>query len=298
LRATVAKRILLTGSNGMLGQQIHRVLSLTHEVIGVDLNSPPRSTNNVQITGDLTDRAFLGSILKDVKPEMIIHCAAIVNLNTCENEKELTDRLHLDATNQLASFGTPIVFISTDSVFDGKRGNYVETAPTAPLNYYGLSKEKGEEIVRRNELHLILRTNIFGFTCPLKNSLAEWAISKLMAGERISGYTNVYFNSIYTTHLAEIIGKLILSGAWGTFHAASKNNLSKYSFLKYLASRIVGRPDLVVCSELSNEETSPLRPLNPTLNVDKLRTYVDVPSVEEGIDALVDNYLEKLDECN
>ncbi len=282
----------------MLGLDIFKTLTNKYDIAGVDLSASIHIPEEKQIIGDLTDPDFLSKILVDVVPDIIIHCAAIVNLKLCEEEKGLTDRLHLDVTAQLAANGSKIVFISTDSVFDGKRGNYVESDPISPLNYYGESKWKGEELVRKNPDHLILRTNIFGFNCPLKSSLAEWALRSFQDEANISGFTDVYFNSIYTKHLAVIIGELLTRDITGTLHAASGNFLSKYSFLKYLESRYSGKLGLVERAESRDTVIFPDRPANPTLNVDRLKQFVDVPTIESGIDALIEDYLEVRDECN
>ena len=282
----------------MLGRDIYDVLSEVYEVVGVDLRGMPPGVRQTDFVGDLTDRDFLDQTLRAVNPDMIIHCAAIVNLMICEENRDLTNRLHLDVTSQLTDHGAPIIFISTDSVFDGKQGNYHEEDQVGPVNYYGLSKWKGEEIVRRNPKHLILRTNIFGSSCPLGGSIAEWAIKNFIDGSIISGFTDVYFNSIYTNHLAEIIRQLIEGKVHGTFHAGSSNIVSKYSFLKYLEAKLMGSSKLVACSQSSEIQIYPERPINPTLNVDKLKKLVDVPTVEDCIDALVKDYLEVKYECN
>jgi len=296
--AAFNSRILVTGSTGMLGQDIYKTLSSDYDVFGVDIQASLTVPEEKQILGDLTDAEFLEQTLKEVKPEVIIHCAAIVDLRKCEDDRPFVDRLHLDVTSQLVAYGAKVVFISTDSVFDGKTGDYREDDRIAPLNYYGESKWKGEEMVRRNPNHLILRTNIFGFTCPFKGSISEWALSSFQNSERIFGFTDIYFNTIYTKHLADIIGKLLHRRVKGTLHAASRNSLSKYSFLKYLEMRYTGSVGLVEGSEFSEMSIYPERPANPTLNVDKLKELVEVPTVEDGIDALLIDFMEVRDECN
>jgi dTDP-4-dehydrorhamnose reductase len=290
--------ILLTGSSGMLGRDIYQALTEEYEVFGTDLVPFKGVPKSHQIIGNLTDSSFIRSTLEVVDPEVIIHCAAIVNLKFCEEEKDLTDRLHLKATSELAEHHSKMVFISTDSVFDGKRGNYVEDDPIHPLNYYGESKWQGEELVRKQNEHLILRTNIFGFSCPLKGSIAEWSIKNIDKGNPISGFIDVYFNSIYTKHLAQIIKRLLELGVTGTLHAASRNALSKYSFLKCLENRLTGQSGLVGKSKSTAFDLFPDRPMNPTLNVDRLSKWVDIPTIEAGIDALVKDYMEVKHECH
>jgi len=288
-------KILITGSSGMLGRDIHRKL-LRHNIIyGVDIVSNPEIKDSNEFIGDLTDSRFLNHVLVSVSPQIIIHCAAIVNLKLCEENRELTNALHLDATKQLVEYDSAkTIFISTDSIFNGERGGYKEEDIPSPLNYYGESKRLGEDIVRKNSNNLILRTNIFGFRVPLLGSIAEWAIKNISENQSISGYTDIYFNGIYTKHLAEIINVLILSHISGTYHVASVNNLSKYSFLKYLQTALAPGKNLVMPIKSSAIQMIPARPKIPTLSVKKVGAYVDLPTVEEGIDALINDYLQEI----
>jgi dTDP-4-dehydrorhamnose reductase len=287
-------KILITGSSGMLGRDMHRVLVRDNIVYGVDIVSNPEIKDSNEFLGDLTDSRFLNHVLMSVSPQIIIHCAAIVNLKQCEENRVLTNALHLDVTKQLVEYDSAkIIFISTDSVFNGERGGYKEEDIPSPLNYYGESKLLGEDIVRKNSNNLIIRTNIFGFRKPLLDSLAEWAIKSLVDNKSISGYTDIYFNGIYTKHLAEIIKILISSKVSGIYHVASVNELSKYSFLKYLHTVLIPDKNLILPKNSSGVQMFPARPKRPTLSVKKVKRIVNLPTVEEGIDNLIDDYLKE-----
>ena len=287
----------------MLGKEIYTRLKRekNYYVYGVDRISNQSITAIQQFTGDLTDPEFLQSVLTDSKPDIIIHCAAIVNLKLCEDDHELTDALHLHVTEQLAKYNSPdtkIIFISTDSVFDGKKGNYSELDKPNPLNYYSMSKFLGEEIVRKNPDHLVMRTNIFGFSTPLKNSIAEWAIKSFEAGTEIQGFTDITFNAIYTKHLAQIIRELLRMDRTGTLNVASSNILSKYSFLKYFELCLIKQAWLVSASSSEQIKFEPPRPKNTTLCTSKIESILKIPTLEEGIDQLVKDYLEAKYENN
>jgi dTDP-4-dehydrorhamnose reductase len=293
------KRVLVTGSSGMLGEDIYLALSDYYEVYGVDLNISINIPTNYQYKGDITDPIFLDSVLRRVSPEIVIHCAAIVNLAMCGKDKSRADALHIDATQQLANSSTyKIVFISSDSIFNGKKGMYREADSPDPINYYGMTKFRGEEIVSQNPNHLILRTNIFGFNNPLKNSLAEWGLENISKKKIITGFTDIYFNPIYTKHFAVGLLELLNLDTLGTFHLASKNQMSKYSFLKYLEYEFMQKGGIVEKSLSTNYVMNPPRPINPSLNVDKISKYIELPTVEEGIEALVRDYKEVQNEYN
>lgn len=287
------KSILLTGSSGMLGNDIYDVLCETYNLFCVDKVPNLNIPSSRQFIGDLTDHEFLCKVLSKVSPEVIVHCAAIVNLVFCEENRSITDALHIDVTKVLAGYKkAKIVFISSDSVFSGEKGEYLEEDLPDPVNYYGKSKFLGEKIVQMNSNHIILRTNIFGFTMPLKHSLAEWAIKKLLNGESIDGYRDVYFTTIYTKHFAQGLLCLLDREVTGTFHLASSNHMSKFSFLKYLEGRLTNKTGLVRSIDSLSTEMYPRRPINPTLRVDKISSHFLPPTIEEGVDLLVNNYRE------
>ncbi|MCF6296410.1 MAG: SDR family oxidoreductase [Flavobacteriaceae bacterium] len=292
------KKIIITGSSGMLGKDIYSILSNKNkfQLLGIDKIESTQLPFKDQFIGNLTDSDFLLNTLNKVNPDIIIHCAAIVNLQICETNKSLANSVHVESTKIMANFNsakTKLIYVSTDSVFDGRKGNYLETDKPNPLNYYAHSKLLGEEAAKKNPNHLIIRTNIFGYNIPLGKSLAEWAIENFNQKNSISGFTDIIFNAIYTKHLAKVLYELIKKDTTGTINIASVNNISKYSFLKYLGSLFSADSDLIetAISEKINFDIK--RPKNTTLNVDKLLSITDVPTIEEGIDELVKDFLKE-----
>lgn len=297
------KNILITGSSGMLGKDIYTVFDKRNDfnVYGADRIYNDQIKNENQYIGDLTDSNFLQELIGKSTPDLIIHCAAIVNLKTCEENRELTNSLHIDLPRKLVDFtkrGIKLLYISTDSIFDGERGNYNEDDLPNPLNYYAKTKLEGERIIKTALDHLIIRTNIFGFNMPLKNSLVEWAITNILQGNRISGFTDIIFNAMYTKDLAGIILKLINARVSGTYNVASRNILSKYSFLKYLSLLLSNRNDLVEMTKSDDTIVEIYRPKNTTLNVSKVEGIVGLPTIESGLENLIKDFKGLANETN
>ena len=143
-------KLLITGSSGMLGKEIFKAFAKEnkYKVFGVDKLANNEISANEQIIGDLTDYHFLDDLLKDIDPDIIIHCAAIVNLKTCEDNKALTESLHVEVPKKLVEFNPEklkLLYISTDSIFDGITGNYSEEDKPNPLNYYAKTKLLGRK---------------------------------------------------------------------------------------------------------------------------------------------------------
>ena len=287
-------RVLITGSSGMLGKDVFvRFSKAGFRVFGVDQVKSLLLPEESQIIGDITDNEFVSLVLKKVNPHIIIHCAAIVNLNACEENHDLAFSLHVEATKNLAQYkagGTKVIYISTDSVFDGKKGNYAETDMPNPLNYYAKSKLEGENAAKLNPNYIVVRTNIFGFNIPLRNSLAEWAIKNFESSNNISGFDDVIFNAIYTKHLAGILVEAVNLDIKGTINIASGDYVSKYDFLQYMACKFKFAKEKIGKTLMKDLDFEITRPLNTTLNINKAKKYFSIPSIFEGIDQLYIDY--------
>ncbi len=297
------KKILITGSNGMLGKDIVEVLPEEKDflIYGFDKRFNLKIPKDQQIIGDLTDFDFLREEINKIKPDIIVHCAAIVNLNICEENKKAADALHCEVTNILSSFkskSTKFIYISTDSVFDGKSGDYTETDTPNPINYYAKSKLKGERIALQNNKNtIIVRTNIYGFNYPLGNSLAEWAIKNLKQGKSINGFTDTIFNAIYTKQLARIIMYLIQSNYIGILNIAGNEYVSKYEFLLLLAKVFNYSPDLIIKSSSNDMNFIVSRPQNTSLNISNLNNVInEIPNLNEGLNEFYKDYKKTFNE--
>jgi dTDP-4-dehydrorhamnose reductase len=296
------KKVLVTGASGMLGSSIvEKFLNEGWFVYGFDKTSRLKSLSNYkEELFDLTDLELLKEKLSLINPDLIIHAAAIVNLNTCEINNELAIKLHIDSSRVLASLGAKIIYISTDSVFNGKKGDYTEESIPDPLNNYARTKLIGEYAVSANNPnHIIIRTNIFGYSLPLKGSFCEWAIKSFENKENINGFDDVIFNAIYTKHLAERIFKIVDTDLKGIINIASADYISKYQFLKYLALKFEESDERVNKTISSDFHFQIARPLNTTLNISKAQKIFSIPSIYEGIDQMYADYIKGIrDERN
>jgi dTDP-4-dehydrorhamnose reductase len=290
--------VIVTGASGMLGKDICRVLELdNHNVFGVSFDMNPHMRSDRQFQGNLADKIFVDKVLQESKADVIIHCAAIVNVDQCEKDKELADSVHIKATAMLASYNpgkARIIYISTDSVFDGKVGNYTEEDATHPLNYYAFSKLQGEvAALGNNPNSLIIRTNIYGFHTPLGKSLAEWAIDNMSVNKTISGFNDTFFNPVYTGQLAAIIGKYFINGSnRGIWNVVSEGYVSKYEFLIRLA-RVFNFPEsLVLQNSMDSVNFIAPRPKITYLNTHKLNSKLGVKlNLQSGIEDFKIDYL-------
>lgn len=293
------RKVIITGTNGMLGKDVAAILE-GEELIIFGLNRHvdrlPVSINQAAV--DLTDYAAVRKTLENIDPEIIIHCAANVDLDDCERDKEYANRLNAGATGILASYkpgSVRFVYISTDSVFDGRKGDYSENDRPNPLNYYAMTKLEGERLaLKQNPAALVIRTNIYGFRLFGNNKpLAEWAIESLKEGMAINGFSDVFFNPVYTKQLARIIKRLLSSeGYSGVLNVGGNEYLSKYDFLLRIARLFDFPESLIKNTSIEEGGLSTKRPRNTTLNINRFKSmFKEGPLLSEGLSELKKDYL-------
>ncbi|WP_446897235.1 SDR family oxidoreductase [Clostridium sp. LBM24168] len=291
------KKVLITGSNGMLGKDIVNIFLENNkfDLYGINRTGNIFTNKYNLILGDITDFNKLNDILNDIVPDIIVHCAANVNVDKCETDKNYCYKLNSEAVKFLSSYNSPktkFVYVSTDSVFDGKKGDYMENDETNPLNYYAFTKREGERFAfNENENSIIARTNIYGFHTNKGNSLAEWAINNLSKKNRISGFDDVFFNPVYTKQFAEILVKLLDVDYKGLIHIGSNKYISKYEFLMYLCRRFNFDDTLIKKGFVDDVDFNAERPKNATLNVSKLEKITGYSvNIKDGLESFYHDY--------
>ncbi|MFH0875125.1 MAG: SDR family oxidoreductase [archaeon] len=279
-------RLLVIGGSGLLGSNFSIISSNNNEVIST------YSKNQIQLNGcsciklDATNLSDLTNVIKKVKPETIVNCAGLTNVDYCETHKDEAHNLNVKIPQNLvlsqkdSSF--KIVHISTDSVFDGKKGNYTEDDLTTPLNVYSKTKLDGEKVVLNSNNYLILRTNLFGWNFLEKLSLAEWFIEKLSKKQKTSGFSDVFFNPLTVNTLTEIILKLLNTKASGLYHLGS-TKISKYEFGTKIAELFNLDKTNIAPSSIDDISTIAKRPKNTTLKTQKISKLINMPSIEDEL---------------
>ena len=204
------KKVLITGTTGMLGKQFLSFLKAKN----IDTYSLNRKD------GNLLDFNFVKNFVLQIKPDIVIHCLADTNLKRCQDEQEKTLLLHCGLTHCLSSFDSKVIYISSSSVIK-------------PNNFYSKTKLLGEKICLLNsEDNLVIRTNIYGTGSSSGKSLFEWAYNNFCNKTQVVGYSDVFFNPIYTKQLIRCTLKLIENNHKGVVNIAGDYKISKYQFLK------------------------------------------------------------------
>jgi dTDP-4-dehydrorhamnose reductase len=197
----------------------------------------------------------------------------------------LPGRLAAEAAKRSLRF----LYVSTDAVFDGVKGNYVETDAPNPLSVYGRTKRMAELGVKAAHPHaLIVRPNLFGWSVSGDRSLAEAFCNNLAAGKKMRGYTDRTFCPLLANDLAEIFLNLLDQNLKGIFHAVASNAVSKYDFGEAVAQRFGLDASLIEPALGADAVEAAPRAANLSLKSSKLAAALGVrlPTVAAGIEKL------------
>lgn len=281
----------------MLGSELVAYFNnlVGYEVFGLGRSKTKSLLDDRQYVFNLEN--FKSEQLQGEEFDIIIHTAALTDISLCESNKGLADKLNIQASLEISKLAklndAKLFYISTDSVFDGKKGNYDELEKPSPLNYYAFTKYAGELEVLKiySQNCIIVRTNIYGLNQPFRNTIAEWAIKEWANNKQISGFEDVYFNAIYTGQLAEILKKMIeVNWQEKILNIGSSQFISKFDFLNKLRLKLGYDDRLLTRSKSSNFISNIKRPLNTTLNLSKLEQIIEAPTFDDGINKLATKF--------
>jgi dTDP-4-dehydrorhamnose reductase len=293
-------RIGITGASGMLGTALVVCLASTYNILATSRSKGVEGKNIEWNCFDLTDSVLLNEWLNHNKPDLVIHCAAIVNVDTCEDHVDAAMAVHVKTTeiiaNYLNSINGRLIYISTDSVFDGeKQYAYSESDLVNPLNVYAKTKLMGEKPVQLMDNGLVLRTNIIGWTQKGGTSFAEWILNGLINNMPLNLFHDVYFSPLTVDSLSRIIEEIIKNPIFGLYNCASNDSISKYDFGKKMAKIFQLSDANISKASIDSMIFKASRPKNMALNIEKISSILDYdfPSAVDAIRLMKNQYENK-----
>lgn len=297
------KTVLVTGSNGLLGQKI------TEKILnegGVNLIATSKGENRYPIKEgyvyadmDILNPGNVREVIKNYMPDSIIHTAAMTNVDTCEDQKELAYQLNVTAVATLIQIceelDIQLVHLSTDFIFDGENGPYTEEAAPNPLSYYGETKLMAEELVKKSKANwVILRTIIvYGIVSDMSRSnIVLWAKGALEKGQPLTIVNDQWRMPTLAEDLADICFLAIEHDAQGVYNASGKDMMSISELVAKVAD--FWHLDKGLINEISAETLNQTakRPKKTGFILDKSMTELNYQphSFEEGL-AILDKQL-------
>lgn len=301
------KKIVVTGSNGLLGQKLVYALKERRDVqliaTSTGANRIVDTKGYIYETLDITNKSEVNAIVKKYSPDVIINTAAMTNVDTCESKREecwalnVTAVQHLvDAIERENANKTQLIHLSTDFIFDGDKGSeYVETDTPNPQSYYALSKNESEKIVMQSKIKwAIARTIIvYGIVDNMSRSnIVLWAKDSLTKGQKI----NVVDDQFRAPTLAEDLaaGCILIAdkNATGIYHLSGPETMSVLDLVYRVADFWKLNKSLITQIKSTTLNQAARRPPYTGFVIDKAKRELgyNPHSFEDGL-AILDNQL-------
>ncbi|MBE7687890.1 sugar nucleotide-binding protein [Tenacibaculum finnmarkense genomovar ulcerans] len=274
------KKVVITGSNGLLGQSLVNLLleePQKYQVIGFSKGKNRSGRTDFEYSSiDITDKKNLLKNLEEYQPDVIINTAAMTNVDACETNKTACDLLNIDVVDTLSFFSsannTHLIHISTDFIFDGKKGFYKETDIPNPVNYYGISKLKAEQILTQSNIdYTILRTVlVYGKVFDMSRSnIVLWVKKSLEDKKEITIVNDQYRMPTYVDDLALACKLALDKKATGIFNISSNTLLSIYEIAQQIAVVFQLDKSLIKPIKTSELQQAATRPPKTGFNLKK-----------------------------
>jgi dTDP-4-dehydrorhamnose reductase len=226
---------------------------------------------------DLLDFAAVEREFQKDRPQLVVHCAAISAISEAQKNPAFAQRVNIEVTRLLAGLSAEVkfIFFSTDLVFDGARGNYIETDSPNPLHVYGETKAVAEQIILENPQHVVVRTSLNGgISCTGGRSFNEQLHRAAQTGLGIKLFTDEFRCPIPAVETARAIWELAGKNGAGIFHVAGAEKLSRWQIGRLLLQRW---PDLKIEPALAKDFPGPPRAPDVSLDISKIQKILSKP---------------------
>jgi dTDP-4-dehydrorhamnose reductase len=267
-------KLLITGASGLFGSKLSEIaVSKNFEVYSCDVQELPVCGTFVKF--DVSNKEQVNEAFRRVKPDVVVHAATLTDVDKCELNKELAWKINVEGTKNIVEAANNtdsfLIYVSTDYVFNGEKGNYNESDEPAPINYYGLTKLKAEELVKTRAEYFIARPSVIYGSTPAagKVNFALWLIETLQKGEHVKIITDQWNTPTLNTNLAEMTLEIVERRLAGTFHLCGATRLNRFEFAQQIAKEFDLDKSLID-SALSSQFTWPAkRPMDSSLDTTK-----------------------------
>lgn len=299
----MTKKVLLTGASGFLGWNFCKQVSTNYELVGTYFRNLPTDIDINWVKINLLDTPEISKLIDRVQPDIVVHLAAIANPAFCEEHPALSHHINVYTAVAVAEasqkVGIPMIFSSTDLVFNGNSGPYAEDDFSYPLSQYGLQKQMAEESLLGDFEHVFVARFplMFGEAPPYASNFYTQTIKNLQEGEFVRAFVDEYRTMISANVASMWLQKLIeyaLSTNPATenkehlLHLGGSESCSRYEFALKMAKEFGLDKQLIVPTLQKELDLIPLRPPDVSLDcslASKTLLY-KAPNLEEQLSAL------------
>jgi len=282
-------KLLVIGGSGLLGNAILEKSNFSFDVLSTYNNNkigiPNTQSHHISLPSDFDK---LRSLLNDRRPDVVINTAAYSNVDFCESNKEEAYLLNTKIAGEIASIcsqvNSKLIFISSDYVFDGTKGNYSEDDKPSPMNYYGHTKKLAEELILKSSRNTVIRTSII-YGLDKRVRFLNFVVNNLKKGEEVLAYNDIFQSPILIDEIVESILKVAISDMTGIFHVSGSSCVNKFDFAKIIAEHFGFDENLVKPISVKNAHTKGLKPGKLCLdNTKAKKTFnINFSTIEEGV---------------
>jgi dTDP-4-dehydrorhamnose reductase len=267
-------KLLITGASGLYGSKLAEIgVANNFEVYSCDVQELPVCGNFIKL--DVSNKELVNEAFKRVKPDFVVHAATLTDVDKCELNKELAWKVNVEGTKNIveAAKNTDsfVIYISTDYVFNGEKGNYKESDMPDPINYYGVTKLEAEELVKTQADYFIARPSVIYGSTPAagKVNFALWLIETLRKGEHAKIVTDQWNTPTLNTNLAEMTLEIIERKLTGTFHLCGATRVNRFEFAQLIAETFNLNKSLIDSVVSSQFKWPAKRPKDSSLDTTK-----------------------------
>jgi dTDP-4-dehydrorhamnose reductase len=270
-------KILITGSNGVLGTKLSKRFLGDSDVIGADLQDDSMIGLENYVRLDITKPDLVLDAFRTFRPDVCIHTAAYTAVDRAESERSIAELVNVAGSTNIAKacseFAVKMVYISTDYIFDGQDGPYTEESTPNPISWYGETKYRGELALGGLEDALIARTTVlYGHESHLRSTFVSWLIGELRAGREVRIVDDQFSNPTLAEDMAEMLYLLVSEDKKGVYNTMGGEYLNRYEFSIMIARYFDLDESLITpISTASLGQPAP-RPLKGGGDVSKIRS--------------------------
>jgi len=241
------KKILITGSNGFIGQEImHQALVNSEaEIVALSRGDDRFSHKGSYryVSADVCDAEQMEKIIKEFRPDCVIHTVAMANVDVCEKEPELCETINVQSVKTLVElaekYNFQLIYLSTDFIFDGENGPYKEGDTPNPLNEYGKSKLEAEQLIQESNCRWSIVRTILVYGVPReagRSNFILWVKNSLEANKIINVVTDHVRMPTFVNDVASACLQIAKQGTAGVFHISSEELFSVYDIAQQVAN--------------------------------------------------------------
>jgi dTDP-4-dehydrorhamnose reductase len=282
---TIPLRIFVTGGSGLLGAELVRLTSQAgHDVLSGYGMHFPLAGSPVHL--DMTKLNDVRQAILKTRPDIIIHTAAVSDVEVCEQKPNLANVVNGEVTGKIGeiatTLGSYVIYVSTDYVFDGATGSYDEDDKPNPINHYGRSKLLGEELLKKTGArYCVTRASvIYGWGRGHRPNFATWVLGKLKSNQPLEVIDDQFASPTLNSNLAEMILESTNKRLEGIIHLAGATRIDRYNFAKKIAETFHYDPNLIEPVKSERTGWKAKRPADSSLNVEKAERLLSRPPLE------------------